>query len=183
MGELIETEDSLLLCSQRHARLLRSQRQQDKILKLQNSHERKVSLSFWLSLLIHSQTLQQRELTINTYQNNLIETEDSRLVVLETSARELRRRRSELLKANEREEQLKQKIDDSNYEIDGLREQIVSLEREKDEVIKTESELRQELKEKDSLNKGLMDRLVEEANAHKETILQHEVSLSPPCSC
>jgi DNA repair exonuclease SbcCD ATPase subunit len=130
-----------------------------------------------------SQTLQQRELTINTYQNNLIETEDSRLVVLETSARELRRRRSELLKANEREEQLKQKIDDSNYEIDGLREQIVSLEREKDEVIKTESELRQELKEKDSLNKGLMDRLVEEANAHKETILQHEVSLSPPCSC
>jgi hypothetical protein len=125
---------------------------------------------------LHEQSLHQKELTRQIFETNLIATEDSRLVALEICARERRRHRNDLARASQREEELKQNLDDSISKMEKLKEQSLTLTREKEATIEEGVRLRDELKEKDSLNKGLMDRLVQEANSHKETILQHEVS-------
>ena len=108
--------------------------------------------------------------------HDLIATEDSRLLALERHARELRRRRRELQIEKQKQEAIKQELEEKRYGLEELVEQKKELENEKEAMRSEILKLKQDMKEKETLNKGLVEKLVEESNAHKETILQHQVS-------
>lgn len=177
--ELIDTEDLFLVSLEKHARLLRLQRKSDKLQENRNNNEQKVSncvckYFLFLQIRLENQLLAQQSVS------DLIETENSRLMVMEKHARELRRHKKDLLNSQNVEEELKQKIADINYELEESKEQNAALEKEKDEQRNEVMRLKEDLKNKETLTKGLVDSLLKETNAHQATILQHQVChLSP----
>jgi hypothetical protein len=78
----------------------------------------------------------------------------------------------------QKNEEMKQELEETKYGLEDLTEQKSGLEQEKEALKNEILKLQEDLKNKETLNKGLVEKLVEESNAHKETILQHQVS--PP---
>jgi ATP-dependent 26S proteasome regulatory subunit len=75
-------------------------------------------------------------------------------------------------------DEIKQELEETNYSLEDLTEQKKGLENENENLKNEIDKLKEDLKEKETLNKGLVEKLVEESNAHKETILKHQVSPS-----
>jgi hypothetical protein len=171
---IIDTEDSLLECQQRHARNLRRIRQDNQ----------RVCQSYSFSIL----TCYKAILKSQIERSGIDDLENSRLLVLERYARELRRRRKSESTSFLEVERLQERIQDAQYEIESIQEQNSNLN---DEIERNQASskgaislLQSEIEKVETLNRGIMVELKAEAENHRNTKRFYEVfDHQNICSC